>query len=466
MLFRALPVQYKEWFRTHRTEVSLFVLSFIVHFAMSIWLYSRNGDHVIFFQNEDAFGYVDLAKSVVAGNGFTLDSMVSALRTPVYPLFLSIFLFLHLPFTWSVLLGQNILASLASVLVYRIGNMLFSSRAALIAAVMFAVEPFALVTSNLATTETLFVTLIVVFTYTFLSALKQKQRWKFFLCGAFIGLAALTRPVAQYLPIVPLIILAVHSVYAREWRSFCIRFALVITGFLIVIAPWSIREYVHFGTTRLSTIDSFMLYVMVAPIPVMDEFGVGYIPAANMLVERLARQFPGYTVEKMKHTFAYYDYMTAETKRLIFERPVPVIRFYALSIVPTFFGTGYEYLLENVIGLQRKTERPSYTEAIVQGGFGALIDLLKKVDIFQLALFGSLIGWVSIYTIIFFVLRKKEAWQLSWSGLLLLLCMVGYFTVFTIGPASNPRFRVPSFPFWFLLLGMAIDYTYTKKKHK
>ncbi len=442
-------------------EATLFGVSFLVHLFMSVFLYAQFGDRVLTFENEDALSYLDVARSIVDRGGFLADGVVSAYRTPVYPLFLVFFIFLKLPLTWAVLLVQNIIASFAGVLLYRLGRQLFGDGAGKIAGWMYVLEPYMIMTANLATTETVFNCLLIGFAYYFFQAMREDSLKKYLLSGALMGILALTRPVALYLPIVALCLLGIHTFAQRDWRKFVKQGAIMLIACATIIAPWSIRQYTHFGRWRITNIDAFMLYARVAPIVVMDEKHIDYISAAKLNMQALIA-LPGFTSNAMIHTFDFYDPMIHETKRLVLSRPLPVVRFYAISSIPTLFGTGYEYLLEDVFGIERQTLRPSYTEIILREGPGGLIQIFRSLDIFQVVFFLGIGLWALMYLTILAYLVRRAPWRTKSVAILLPLLLALYFVLFTLGPASHARYRMPSFPFWFLLGGaglQAIDFS-------
>jgi len=454
----------KRFFQTHRTVCLLFAISFIVHLAMSAFLYQQFEKRILFFENEDAHSYLNLAKSLVAGEGFSRDGNPSAYRTPMYPLFLSLFYFLHLPMPWALLIAQNLIASFSGVLLYKLGRMLFSERVGQLAGYIYVLEPYMLMTANLATTETFFNSIIILFAYFFVKFLQNGQVNKNVIySGVCLGLAALTRPVALYLPIIPVIVSCVYlCIQQKKWKQFFKVSAVIIGVFLCILAPWSARQYWHFGRFKITNIDAFMLYARVSPIVIMDKTKIDYISAAKKQMSLLEKQ-PGYSDDAITNTFIFYDYMVGETKRLVISHPIPVLRFYLISVIPTLFGTGYEYMLEDVFGIERHGMRPSYTETILRSGLQGLQKIFVSLDIFQMVFFISVTLWVIIYFFIIYTFIHKYAWYGKLAALIFFILMASYFIFFTLGPASHTRYRMPSFPFLYLLFAYSIDFFFKRR---
>lgn len=454
----------RQWIQRHRTEITLFLISFIVHLAASVFLYAKYHDpvpyhRVLYFENEDAIEYLDVAKQIVSGHGFSRHGVPAAVRTPVYPLLLAIPMLARLPITWSILIMQNIIASLAGVMLYRAGKLLFSERAGKIAGYIYALEPYMIMSANLATTETLFNFLLICFLYYFAcyALFAPPQTRALIASGVFLGLAVLTRPVALYTPALVILIFGLLAILKkRSIRQAIIHCAFWIGVFLAILAPWSIREYVHYGTFRITNIDANMMYFRIAPLVVADQEGIGYVQAIEKLRQRLMARFPDFVGEKVYTTFDYYDFMTGETGRLVSERPFLVAKYYALSLIPALTGTGYEYMLENVVGLARAQARQSFTELLAHRNWAGYVRALSRMDIFQAALILGALVWVAVYLLIFWTLSAKVWWQKHGMAFAILLLFAAYFIFFSLGPQIHARYRMPTLPFLYLLLGYSI----------
>ena len=270
----------------------------------------------------------------------------------------------------------------------------------------------------------------------------------------------LTRPVALYLPIFIIILLAIRYLLfqVRDWQKFVFHTFVLLLVFVLVLSPWLLRQEQTFGRSKITNIDSFMLFARVAPIVVMKEENLGYIDAAKLHWQRFVERTPDYRYEDVINNFKYYDELVEETKEIIKKDPLSVAKFYTVSAVPAMLGTGYEYILEDVMGVERKIARVSYTETLLTKGPLGLINVFKKFDIFQAILFFSLALWSLIYLLILFSFANKNNWQKYGYKLVLLVALSLYFILLTLGPASHVRYRMPSFPALFLLLGFGLEF--------
>jgi 4-amino-4-deoxy-L-arabinose transferase-like glycosyltransferase len=91
-------------------------------------------------------------------------------------------------------------------------------------------------------TEALFDPLIVGTMTALVAALRTGRLGLFGLAGLLLGVATLTRPVAQVLiPILPVSNLLV----SRAWRPTVLRSAVALAAFALVMAPWMIRSAIE-----------------------------------------------------------------------------------------------------------------------------------------------------------------------------------------------------------------------------
>ncbi len=457
--------------QTNKIAIWLFATSFIIHLLVSIFLFAKFGENVIFFENEDAHGYVSLAESVLDGRGFAWGKGFTATRTPAYPLFVAFAYALPLPNVWSLLILQNIIASLAAVLLFKIGERLFSARAGLIAGIIYMIEPYMLMTANLATTETFFNFVLIAFAYFFLqwyscanirtanTNIRITNNTQLVMSAVLLGIATLTRPAALYAPGVVIILLIIRWIYKTEsWKWFIKNSILFVAVFTATLSPWMIRQYARFGTPRITNIDAVMLYLKAAPLAVAAERGVSYDEATQILWQRLKDQFPGAGPGDEYTDFRMYAYMVTEAKELLSRHKAAIFKSYAVSFVPALFGTGYEYMVEEVFDVPRTSKRISYSGAWVERGLGGLLQEFRRPDIFQIILFGGIVVWMAVYGSILFFISSKKTWQEHFLAIFFLLGFTAYFILITLGPAQHARYRMPTFPFLFLLLAAALDF--------
>lgn len=200
------------------------------------------------FMKADSREYVDLAERALEGNfDFSVGRFI---RSPLYPLFLSVNMILFQN-EWMLfaIAWQIIFATLTGLVLCSISYKLFSSKPVmLITGALYAIYPPTLYYVYSISTETLYL-LFHVTSFYFLLRLFKEQKLKFALgYGISLSLAFLTRSeIALFAPF--LILLLVY--HFHESPSFLAKSAILIAATLFLISlPW--------GLTNLSIHDSYI----------------------------------------------------------------------------------------------------------------------------------------------------------------------------------------------------------------
>jgi len=190
----------------------------------------------------DTANYLHLTRSLLESGSFAMWAKPTAYVAPVYPFFLAgVF----------KIFGENLLAvkliqvlfGVASVaLVYFLAARFMRPFVALLAASIIAVHPEIIGITGFIYTETLFIFLLLATLLLFLHAVATKKAVHFVCAGALLGLTTLCRGVTLQWPI---FMLAVIMLSSQRWLWFR-RWAFVVAGMAVTMAPWAIRNYQHF----------------------------------------------------------------------------------------------------------------------------------------------------------------------------------------------------------------------------
>ena len=201
--------------------------------------------------------YLSLARSLTAGHGFVYDDAVRTGpvdpfgRAPGYPLFLALVgggLQISESVPASVKIAQAILGTLGVLLVGWLCARLAGRRAGIAAASVGACYPPLIWVSAYAFSEALFWPLGLLVAWRFDGLVTgpgpkaQGPRGTLglaLLCGLLTGIAVLVRPAMLFF--IPL---------AGLWLIYKRRLAAVVVfalGTIVVVAPWTIRNYSHYG---------------------------------------------------------------------------------------------------------------------------------------------------------------------------------------------------------------------------
>lgn len=238
---------------------TLFRISVILIILLGAWLRFDTAFSTVVVQpiRADAAKYVSYAYNI---NHFSIYShapssnpgtqtsqpVPDALVTPGYPAFLALLLGkgeVDWSFVKRVLLAQVILGTLTIWLVYIISRQLMPKPWTLLPTFLTAISPKLIIAGSYLLTETLFTaSLMALYSWLFLSKSRNASRIAI-AGGVLLGIAALVRPTLQYA--IPFILAGALPLIARGARW---KYSIAMCfGFLLMIAPWAIRNSIVTG---------------------------------------------------------------------------------------------------------------------------------------------------------------------------------------------------------------------------
>jgi len=407
--------------RHYRWEIIVALLALCVHAICFLVVVQVNEGSVINTVRADD-GYFEIATNLLAGNGFSMATtspyIPNALRTPGYIYFLAGLL----GATGSVALTaviQLVVASAIPVVGMHIARYItHSSRIGIGAGIILALDPTLALLSFQFYTDTLFVALFFAWMLLIFRYLDRPTWILLILSAAVLGLAIITRPTAQYIPL--LLAPFIMWRFGREkWRLGAAHVALSLAIVGAILAPWIVRNYQEFGAPGLSAQRAYVLYTNFAPAALSVARGSDF--ATEVAVFTAVAKPSNDVINPLSA-----DLYTEKAFEVIFAHPM-ASAFVAVKSLFTFFTNDGAYTLLVVIG---------YTPH----------------DFLPLLVAARLV-WVMITLAAFvgaFVYLLKERSQLA----ILLILLVAYFALTSIIAAfgTNPRYRLPVDP---ILLALA-----------
>jgi 4-amino-4-deoxy-L-arabinose transferase-like glycosyltransferase len=235
------------------------------------------------FYFPDSIQYHRIALNLLEGKGFSLGPGEEAIRPPLYPTFLAIVYRLSDGSIHAVRIVQAGICALQPILVHRIAGLLFGPTCARIAGWATVGYPLLLLHTPLILTEALFTTLLLTAVWLLLEGFRKGGVLLFAGAGLALGLGTLTRAGLLLFPF--WMILFWRSVRPAAGRP--ARSALAfLAAYLIVLAPWTIRNYRLFDalvpvTTKLG----HDLYEVNNPDATGGPIELRYPPGAHGLSE-------------------------------------------------------------------------------------------------------------------------------------------------------------------------------------
>lgn len=214
----------------------------------------------------DSIQYYNAAAALIEQGTFT---RISIYHTPLYPLFLSVFLaFGRTPAAGTIILAaQNLIGIATVLLLYWTGIKIAGKVPSFIAALLLSVHPLLVYYERVIQTEILFVFLFMVLIAVLQRLLSVPSTLSAVVCGITSALVTLTRPVALYLPAGFALLLILRDRGIRKA-------ALLLVVYAVILAPWIFFNHYQkgfWGVSQGAGVNLFLKVYEVAGIqPVED----------------------------------------------------------------------------------------------------------------------------------------------------------------------------------------------------
>lgn len=211
---------------------------------------------VIGFQFEslsatDPDSYRAIAANLVADGTYSLGADPTAFRPPVYPLILSLGMYLGIPHGMWVG-GIHILFGVLTVfLTYRVALTISREAVALLAAMLVCFDPILINQSTLTMTETTATLLGILAMWFLVRMVNNTNKLSIVLTGLTLGVAGLCRPTFFVFAALGLLVLMFSKTV--PWKEQLRTNLLVGCCLLVTIAPWIIRNQISLGKPILAT---------------------------------------------------------------------------------------------------------------------------------------------------------------------------------------------------------------------
>ena len=209
------------------------------------------------FATGDSEGYLAPGYALARGIDFDLASK----RTPGYPWLVSLAIVVGGEDLRALVFLQHALGVLTAGLTFALGRLCFTPApvgriVGVGAGLLVALSGGLILSEHTVMTEALFVPLVVGTLTAFVAALRTSRLELFGLAGLLLGLATLTRPVAQALiPVLPFVTLLV----ARAWRPTLLRSAVALGAFGLVLLPWMVRSAVEQDSASVGSLGQSLI---------------------------------------------------------------------------------------------------------------------------------------------------------------------------------------------------------------
>jgi hypothetical protein len=188
------------------------------------------------FHFPDEAVYVDAARRLAEGAGFDIHYP----NVPAYPVVLALLTLGLSPGLLFFRIGQAAVASLGCLAVFALADRLFGRRVAMLAGLVYALDPLLVLSSGLLYPETIAAVLVPIVVLAAFDGAERDRLSRSALAGGLLGILALLRPVALILP--PIAAGWIIVMASGGWRRRLAHVAVLGLAFLLVLAPWTIRN--------------------------------------------------------------------------------------------------------------------------------------------------------------------------------------------------------------------------------
>ncbi|MBD3413073.1 MAG: hypothetical protein GF421_01410 [Candidatus Aminicenantes bacterium] len=202
--------------------------------------------------------YSTIAENVASGKGFRDNThQINFERLPLYVLFLASIYRVWGNELWKVQVVQSLLDTISCFLIFLISLKIFSDqKPGLWAAFFYAVYFKVINMVSRPLTEIFYIFVFLLFIYFFISSLnKNKMRFSL-VTGLLLGFMTLTKPITLLFPLIGLGYYSSRPAKTNWKKGF-----LFLSGFLVIILPFLVRNYLLEKKVFLATGGGKALYM-------------------------------------------------------------------------------------------------------------------------------------------------------------------------------------------------------------
>jgi 4-amino-4-deoxy-L-arabinose transferase-like glycosyltransferase len=394
----------------HRAKSDLLLVFALTLLTNFLYFVSSNGD----FFYPDSATYLMPARFLLQGAGFlNAPGVAETLRTPGYPVFLLPFLLLQHTAA-AVAIAQHLLNALLAMAVYLLTRRRLDRGAALIAAILFAIDTPTIHYANKVLTETLFTVMLFALFALALRIVRAPRTRDLTIAGLLAGALVLVRPVA----ILYFAGLAVAFAIERiGWK----RIAAFVAIALALPLAWAARNACHTGVFDVASIAGSNLLEYRAAGAVAIEDGGDFLTELPPVQQELLADADG-EIEEAMH--------------------IPDAGELSEAVRGREYGRiGRRILLEHPRGAAMLTLR-GVLVLLFESDWEAMM-IVSRVDESTVHL--AVDAWTVALTL-FALIGLAALWRRDRSLALLLGLTIIYFVLISAGGEAEARFRVPIVP--------------------
>ncbi len=425
------------FYKSHKKEIFLFFLMLVLELAMIFALWQRSGLNIFF--RSDANEFQSIVKNLINYKVFSSDIQApfypTNFRTPIYPFWLAIIYLIFGSFKPAIFIGAFVFA-ISAPLVYLIAKEIFPEKISFIAAILFAIEPWALFQSGFLVAEQIFMPIFLLSIYLFCRYLKFNNPHYLYWASFSLGITALIRPIALFF-ISIFLFLTFFSELKLSVKSAFKFSALSLFIFVLILSPWLMRNKIILNTWQISSISDVSLYIdnyamlekylgKMKPDENINEVGrilLGTKNYGEAMRSENAKTLARVAIKEIKENAG--SYVTMHLKNM------------ALSLVKNSYGNIVLDLKIGDAGIQSKISR-----SLFKNDFSGTIILIKNATTGSKILITLFFFWPIMILLVF--IGIYNAFKKDWRNLLFwfLLLWILYFPALTADILDRSRYKL------------------------
>jgi len=336
-------------------------------------------------------------------------------------------------------------------MVYQTACILFEGEwIALIAATLYAIEPFSILFTSLLAPETLFTAVVMVGVYYLVRYLKRQSPADLLASGGALAASVYVRPVGYFLPVIiaaGLTVWAVATAHQNKQRLIVHTIAFVIVSFGLT-GLWQVRNEAETDYSGFSAIAGDNMYFILAASVLAAEQHVPYYGMRDRLGYQNSRAY-------------FHDH--PEQKTWSVEQRTNYLDRAAEHIL---LGNSLTYAWIYFDGMLRGTFDPGSTEFLrffdlypKEGGLLTVEVDKGRIATIEALYANPLLFWSTAMMVPVLLIYLSSAcitlwgWVILDPSILAMFLIIGYYMAIAGGPGDWGRFRHPAMPIICVLAG-------------
>ena len=234
------------------------------YFGDFVWKY---GDGMSFLS--PILNYIE--HGVYMGDMFVEDSKY--FRVPIYPGFLGLIYSIFGPenYDYAVAFIQSVMDSCSTVLVSLIIFKITQSfRMAILSGFIYATYPFIILWNPISYTEVVYMFILWILIYVSISYPYSFK--KGFFQGVLVGILLLTKQTLGLTLLIPIIVILLGSLQKKSIKKNILLLSMLFFGFVSILTPWVIRNYMQSGKIIVLKGDTFGLRIYGKDFQAFEKF--------------------------------------------------------------------------------------------------------------------------------------------------------------------------------------------------